>query len=382
MTELKKIKESKDPVLVLLIIASVILLIYSFLYIFNYYSENQILVHFPNNISSTKKTLEPNEIGDSIGGTLNPIIAFTASILTFLAFYIQFKANKSQREIFNLSLENELGKLNRDKLEIENHKRENLETDLKIFKSLAISMLFYYENSGENISEFFKKEMKKPLSVNSLIFITDSSNNYFNRLDFKEIYSSIVLYFNENYKGNDWETEFVEVLNLLDFYNKFLDELKNNFKMHSSRKHSNISSMGQKLTELMGSVLTDEILNKDESLINYFKIIHNEDPITRQKVVSDEEFYKFGVDYEKLHKDFFPSFISFLKLEYDKNKSEKLFNLLEEFSKMHKTLGTEIFHSTNFARNLQEQYNSYFEPNNSNYPMNIVKEFIAKINFR
>lgn len=381
MTQLKKIKESKDPVLIILIIGSLIFLLYSFFYIFNYYSNNNILIHFPDNFSTTNKKLEPNEIGDSIGGTLNPVIAFTASILTFLAFYIQFKANKSQRELFNLSIENEIEKLSNEKLEKQMLKKETLETNIKIFKSLAISMLYYYETSGNNISDFLNKENKRPLFLNALVFITDSSNDYFNKLDFKDIYSSIVNYFNENYKGNDWESEFVEVLNLLDFYNKFLDELKNNFKTHSSKKYQNIMNVGQKLTELMGSVLTDEKLSQNDSLINYFRITHNIDPITKQKVISDEEFYKFGVDYEKLHTEFFPNFISFLKFEYDKSKSDKLFNLLEEFSQMHKTLGTEIFQTKSFTRNLQEQYNSYFDENNPEYPINIIKQFVAKINF-
>lgn len=381
MNQLKKIKKSKDPILTALIIGSLVLLIYSFFYIFNYYSNNNILVHFPNNFSSNNKKLEPNEIGDSIGGTLNPIIAFTASILTFLAFYIQFKANKSQREIFNLSIENEIEKLNKDQLEKEAHKTESLETNLKIFKSLVISMLYYYETSGENISDFLQKENKKPLYVNSLIFITDSSNFYFNKLDFKDIYSSIVNYYNKNYKLHDWESDFVEVINLLDFYNKFLEELKSNFKVHSNKKYQNVTNVGQKLTELMGTVLNDEKLNKSESLINFFKIAHNVNPITGEEVKSNEEFYKYGVDYEKLHLDFFPNFISFLKIEYDKNKSDKLFDLLEEFSKMHKTLGTEIFQTKSFSRNLQGQYNSYFNQNNPDYPLNKVKKFIAKINF-
>ncbi len=40
-------------------------------------------------------------IGDAFGGTVGPIIAWFASILTFLAFYIQYDANKDQRDQFN-----------------------------------------------------------------------------------------------------------------------------------------------------------------------------------------------------------------------------------------------------------------------------------------
>jgi hypothetical protein len=40
---------------------------------------------------------KPGEIGDAIGGTLGPFVAIAAAILTFLAFWVQFKANEQQR---------------------------------------------------------------------------------------------------------------------------------------------------------------------------------------------------------------------------------------------------------------------------------------------
>lgn len=40
---------------------------------------------------------KPGEIGDAIGGTLGPFVAIAAAILTFLAFWVQYKANEQQR---------------------------------------------------------------------------------------------------------------------------------------------------------------------------------------------------------------------------------------------------------------------------------------------
>lgn len=37
------------------------------------------------------------EVGDTIGGILSPFVAIAASILTFLAFWVQFKANEQQK---------------------------------------------------------------------------------------------------------------------------------------------------------------------------------------------------------------------------------------------------------------------------------------------
>lgn len=43
-------------------------------------------------------------IGDSIGGIMNPFIGLAGIILTFLAFYLQYKANQIQIENFNTQL--------------------------------------------------------------------------------------------------------------------------------------------------------------------------------------------------------------------------------------------------------------------------------------
>src|SRR6478736_5515592 len=40
---------------------------------------------------------KPNEIGDALGGTLGPFVALLASALTFLAFWVQYKANQQQK---------------------------------------------------------------------------------------------------------------------------------------------------------------------------------------------------------------------------------------------------------------------------------------------
>lgn len=41
---------------------------------------------------------DTGEIGDTIGGIMGPFVAIAAAILTFLAFWVQFKANEQQRK--------------------------------------------------------------------------------------------------------------------------------------------------------------------------------------------------------------------------------------------------------------------------------------------
>ncbi|MEQ8575959.1 MAG: putative phage abortive infection protein [Fulvivirga sp.] len=40
---------------------------------------------------------KPGEIGDAIGGTIGPFVAIAAAILTFFAFWVQYKANEQQK---------------------------------------------------------------------------------------------------------------------------------------------------------------------------------------------------------------------------------------------------------------------------------------------
>jgi hypothetical protein len=40
---------------------------------------------------------KPGEIGDTIGGTMGPFVAIAAAVLTFFAFWVQFKANEQQK---------------------------------------------------------------------------------------------------------------------------------------------------------------------------------------------------------------------------------------------------------------------------------------------
>lgn len=378
--ELKKYDEKKDFLLLFIILLSVVLLIYSFYYIYQYYGMNNLITSVPKNRNNDGEILNPNEIGDSIGGTLNPIIAITASMLTFLAFYIQYKANKSQKEIFNLSLDNEVSKLTREKEIKELEVIKYYQTNLKIFKTLIESMVVYFEENGRYAKTFIEEERSFLLGSNILKYSTDSSFKYFEKLEFREIYNSIVYYFNERYPSIDWEDDFIEVLNIIEFYNKFLSESRDAFKKHSTSKYKNLTEVGLRLDEKMGDVFSDENLNTHSSLLSYLKIIHNRDE-KGNIIIPNEIFSQKGVDFQSLQIEFFNNFIPHLKSIYDTYKTPHYKDLLESFSKMNKSIGTEIFQTNNYLHGLELNYEQYYNLENTDYPLQKVKEFIAKIYF-
>ena len=93
------------------------------------------------NSSSRWDFSDTGQIGDTIGGIMNPFIAIGGVIMTFLAFYMQIRANKLQREQFQKTLnKNNIDekidcfyKLNLLKLDIE-HIEKDIESRVSSIK--------------------------------------------------------------------------------------------------------------------------------------------------------------------------------------------------------------------------------------------------------
>ncbi len=121
-------------------------LFYSFLILLSIIIIVLLIVFFITACFYKDKTiLNPNEIGDAIGGLTAPIIGLFSAFLVYIAFREQVKANK------------ELENFNKTQLKISNFNNDNKIID-EIFKELknvnsrfySINQLFYYllnENS-------------------------------------------------------------------------------------------------------------------------------------------------------------------------------------------------------------------------------------------
>ena len=105
-------------------------------------------------------------IGDTIGGTMGPFIAIAAAGLTFLAFWIQYKANQEQREQFEKQgddtvierFENrffEMIRIHRENVEEQNI--QNIIYGRKAFTTYYFELRYIYfvleKNYDENPSE-------------------------------------------------------------------------------------------------------------------------------------------------------------------------------------------------------------------------------------
>ncbi|MBA4743961.1 MAG: putative phage abortive infection protein [Muricauda sp.] len=114
-----------------------------------------------NNKFSIIDFTDTGGIGDTIGGIMNPFIGLAGIILTFLAFYLQYKANQIQIANFDRQLK-------QDRLHFENQLKEQKEQFLKNqIENQFIEMIrLHKENVSEMSLEIFTSITNNKETIN------------------------------------------------------------------------------------------------------------------------------------------------------------------------------------------------------------------------
>lgn len=132
---------------------------------------------------------DTGQIGDTIGGTMGPFVAIAAAILTFLAFWVQFKANEQQRnDIAKERFESkfyELLHIHKDNLlELENDGKNGRQVIalfcnyIFILYSLIDGFFLKYYASNINVLNTYKNIVEK-YKDQRYLFIDISYNIFF-----------------------------------------------------------------------------------------------------------------------------------------------------------------------------------------------------------
>ncbi len=321
-------KEKWDVLTKILVGASFLLIIFSFFapLIFTKAAKNSSL-----NFTDT------GAIGDTLGGIMNPFIALVGVLLTFLAFYMQFKANQLQRQLFIKALELEKQK------EKHAESKEHL-TRLKVIKALLNSMIKYYKLSGNQLNDYSKLEGEEPLKTNIFNSSTSSSYQNFLKLDLLETYKSLAFYFSD--KNIDWENDFVQVLDYLDFYDKIIIELRNKYNDHVNKKFSALTQSGEKLNSIMNHIFTHKELKDLKINQIYLDLTQSE------------------TDIKLLREMFLIPMLQEIYLLYQEKENLDYKNFLNDLSEVNKKIGGEELQSLNHADNFKSYYDSYFKEDN------------------
>jgi len=99
------------------------------------------------------------EIGDTISGIMNPFLTIAGILLTFLAFYIQFKANRLQRKLVRIELDEQKDQFKRN--QIENQFYEMLRLHKENINELQIENInIDFKITGRRVFEYIIKEFE------------------------------------------------------------------------------------------------------------------------------------------------------------------------------------------------------------------------------
>jgi membrane protein involved in colicin uptake len=109
---------------------------------------------------------DTGQIGDTIGGIMTPIVAIAGVLVTFLAFYIQFKANKLQRELFRQELDEQIEQTKKTKFEnqfyemLRLHKENVNEISLNLKKEDFSGRIENTQIRGRDVFKYLVEEIK------------------------------------------------------------------------------------------------------------------------------------------------------------------------------------------------------------------------------
>lgn len=182
-------KKNTKNIIFLILIISLIFLLFSFFAPYFFTSTT-----FGKNIITSEET---GLIGDTMGGIMNPFIAITGILLTFLAFYIQYQANKQVQNQFDITLENQ-------KLEKENNEQTWLKEKIenRFFELLKIHR--------ENVADF---KLKGKSGRPGVIEMYDELNRLFKTISLWYTFEK-----SELVNEKDWLKRTTEITYLMFFF--------------------------------------------------------------------------------------------------------------------------------------------------------------------
>jgi len=177
----------KDKYKVKLGFIEIAIIVISFLLVgFSFFAPNLFIKESYFNIDFSKT----GQIGDTVGGIMNPFIAIAGVLLTFLAFYIQYKANRLQRDLFRDEL-NEQGEQFR-KTQFENQFYEMLRLHKENVNEIEIKTVHLLKGNhkhdeiieesikGRNVFNILLKEIELCYNIAKIHFPDENYKVWFN----------------------------------------------------------------------------------------------------------------------------------------------------------------------------------------------------------
>ena len=326
---------------------------------------------------------QSGQVGDTMGGIMNPFIALVGILLTFLAFYMQIKANQIQKQLFLDGLKAEKQK----EFEVE---RKDAEYKLSLLKSDLETILEDIKHKAKKIKEFYEAERQEPYAANLLFRTPSSQYTRILDLDRLSIYKGFKLFLSEDEK---WLKSFNRLYNTLEYLPLFFDEIYKIYENHSKNKYEKKTEVTRLLLEFnnLGSqLLTNYKVEKsnenylqfpasrivNQAMDNYYNII--------KQNYDDDGNFKGEADFDEFNKSMLLPFIqlALTQRENPQTFDRRLEPLIQLASDTRKNINLIKQESIWFSKNIETQYKVLMideENAKSNYTVvQELLEFISK----
>tara|TARA_R110000868_G_scaffold180645_2_gene421296 strand:- start:1445 stop:2596 length:1152 start_codon:yes stop_codon:yes gene_type:complete len=296
-------------------------------------------------------------IGDTLGGIMNPFIALVGILLTFLAFYMQIKANQIQKQLFLDGLKAE--KKKEDDLEKRDalYKLSLLNSDLEI-------ILKDITDKASKIKEYYEKERIKPYDANLLFRTPSKKYTRILDLDRLSIYKGFKLFLSGDEK---WLKTFNNLYNTLDYLPMFFEEVYKIYDNHSATKLEKKTKITELLLEFnkMGSqLLTAYKMEKNGvDYLNFPASSCVNEAIGKYYEIIDRNYDEFGnfkseTDYDEFKDEMLLPFITNVlgQREEPMTFDRRLEPLIQLASDIRKQINLIKQESLWFVNNVERQY--------------------------
>lgn len=285
------------------------------------------------------------QIGDTIGGLMNPFIALSGVIVTGLAFYIQYKANLLQRELFIIEQTENKNQLqeqldNQDKqIEIQQFESRFYEM-LKLHRENITEMIisgYNFKNIETGLESYEKSTSGRKIFVTmktEFECILEFYEKYVNLIDKKGFNKCYYLFFSglDSYKDKySSDVKFIKELGLARYQHEHSDysitdnnerKTYDNVKLYFNYKpfSGHASRLGHYFRHLyliVKSVANSDLINDYDNKMNYLRVLRAQLSNHEQILLFYNWLSDYGHDWENENHSFFTEYKMIHNLGYD-----------------------------------------------------------------
>lgn len=198
-------------------------------------------------ILEEKPELDFSQAG-AMGSAISGIMIFFATLagvlVTFLAFYIQFRANREQIEQFDKTLNNEKQKMVSEEKRIAYNHLKMLSVDLT-------NIISDVQNKAERIKEYVDLEKQPNLKSNILNHTSVRKYGKILEIEKLQIYKGFHFYLSKN---ENWVEDYNRLYEILYFFPELWSEIYGKYERHIQDLFQHKSLLSENIHNLMNKI--------------------------------------------------------------------------------------------------------------------------------